>query len=226
MGNCSCLSSQNNQASNTSNQKYKLLIIGPTFSGKTTFLKALQILYSNGFDEVSNEIYKDIMIRQIIFCVRTIVEHITSDDEKMEDEISYHSQITRDHSHLSVEDVTNTHHLSYSGGSIGLSSRSHLARQNSKSTKAAINMKKFHNPEIAKAAEFFLQTKFSQSSSYFEWLSNKKFIGIIFFVLFVTIHFWFFCFCNPPDLIACGVFLFFLQFFFWCCVFLLNSCVW
>ena len=173
-----CCGSQNNPASNTANQKYKLLIIGPTFSGKTTFLKALQILYSNGFDEVSNEIYKDIMIRQIIYCVRTIVEHITSDDDKMEDEISYHSEITRDHSHLSVEDVTKTHHnLSYSGGSIGLSSRSHLARQNSKSAKVVINMKKFENPEIAKAAEFFLQTKFSQSSSYFEWLSNKKFIG-------------------------------------------------
>jgi len=53
---------------------FKVIILGISGSGKTTFAKQMKILYCDGFDEQETEYFKDVLTRNLIIGMRELVK--------------------------------------------------------------------------------------------------------------------------------------------------------
>jgi hypothetical protein len=73
-------------------QKYlnepKLLILGPSDSGKSTLLKQLKILHGNGFTDEEKSLCKTAILTGILTACKAIVERLTEDEREEKEVLS------------------------------------------------------------------------------------------------------------------------------------------
>jgi hypothetical protein len=61
-----CCSSSSSGSSSADGDEFKILLLGPAASGKSTFAKQMRVLYSGGFDSSETGLYRDALIAGLL----------------------------------------------------------------------------------------------------------------------------------------------------------------
>jgi len=78
---------------------FKVIILGISGSGKTTFAKQMKILYCSGFDEQEVEYFKDVLTRGLIIGMRELVKLAKKFEIAIEEGNSAHAQTIEGYSY-------------------------------------------------------------------------------------------------------------------------------
>lgn len=74
-----CCSSSASDEKPKNADEFKLLLLGPASSGKSTFSKQMKLLYSGGFDQSEITLYRDALLATALDCFQQTMEKASED---------------------------------------------------------------------------------------------------------------------------------------------------